>query len=109
MIISQFPFQTIDWNNVPVEEHQGQTGTATWQILYVGNIRIRKLIYSPNYKADHWCNKGHIIHCLEGEMDTELGDGRIMKLSKGMSYMVGDNCEAHRTSSLKGCVLFVVD
>lgn len=109
MIIPDFPFQTIEWNNVPAEEHKGETGTATWQILHVGNIRIRKLIYSANYKADHWCNKGHIIHCLEGEMDTELDDGRIMKLLKGASYIVGDNCEKHRTSTRNGCVLFVVD
>lgn len=109
MTIPDFPFQTFDWNHVPAEEHKGETGTATWQILHVGNIRIRKLIYSTNYKADHWCSKGHIIHCLEGEMDTELNDGRIMKLSKGMTYIVGDDCEAHRTSTRNGCTLFVVD
>jgi quercetin dioxygenase-like cupin family protein len=109
MIIPQFPFQIINWNDVPKEEHQGETGSATWQVLHVGNIRIRKLIYSPNYKADHWCSKGHIIHCLEGEMNTELEDGRVMKLSSGMTYVVGDNCEAHQTSTRDGCVLFVVD
>lgn len=109
MIISQFPFQIIDWSNVPKEEHQGETGTATWQILAVGNIRIRKLVYSANYKADHWCTKGHIIHCIEGEMNTELDDGRIMKLSAGRTYIVGDNCEAHRSFTLDGCILFVVD
>lgn len=109
MTIPQFPFQIINWNDIPKEERQGETGSATWQVLHVGNIRIRKLIYSPNYKADHWCNKGHIIHCVEGQINTELDDGRIMKLSTGMTYIVGDNCEAHKTSTQNGCVLFVVD
>jgi hypothetical protein len=109
MTIPQFPFQIINWKDVPKEEHQGETGTATWQVLHIGNVRIRKMIYSANYKADHWCNKGHIIHCIEGEMNTELDDGRIMKLSSGMTYVVGDKCEAHKTSTQNGCELFVVD
>ena len=109
MNIPQFPFQIINWSNIPEEKHMGETGFAIWQVLHVGNIRVRKLNYSPGYKADHWCSKGHIIHCIEGEMDTELTDGRVMKLSAGMTYIVGDNCEAHQTSTEKGCVLFVVD
>lgn len=109
MQIPSFPFEIIDWNTVSKEEHKGETGSATWQVLFVGEIRIRKLTYSPNYKADHWCSKGHIIHCLEGEMDTELNDGRILKLSAGATYIVGDNCEAHRSSTKNGCSLFVVD
>ena len=75
----------------------------------MNNIRIRKVEYSSGYLADHWCKKGHIILCLEGEMDTELDDGRIMKLTAGMTYFVGDDCEAHRTSSKNGCKLFIVD
>ena len=65
--------------------------------------------YSPGYKADHWCSKGHIILCTEGEMDTELNDGRIMKLKKGHCYFVGDDSSEHRSSSRNGCKLFIVD
>jgi quercetin dioxygenase-like cupin family protein len=72
-------------------------------------IRVRLVEYSSGYKANHWCNKGHILHCIEGEMDTELKDGRIMKLSQGMSYFAGDDCEAHRSSTQTGCRLFIVD
>ena len=54
-------------------------------------------------------NKGHVIYCIAGKMKTELQDGRIMKLKKGMTYHVGDDSEAHRTSSKKGCKLFIVD
>ncbi|MES2882108.1 MAG: DHCW motif cupin fold protein [Bacteroidota bacterium] len=109
MHIPQFPFEIIDWTNTPKEEHKGETGTADWQVINVGKIRVRKLTYSAGYKADHWCRKGHIIHCLEGEMQTALNDGRVMTLKSGETYIVGDDCEAHRTSTENGCVLFVVD
>ena len=109
MKIDPFKFQTLDWSSVPKEEHKGETGFAYWQVFRMNNIRVRKVEYSPNYKADHWCSKGHIILCMEGEMDTELDDGRIMNLKEGMTYFVGDDCEAHRTSSKDGCSLFIVD
>jgi quercetin dioxygenase-like cupin family protein len=107
--IEPFPFQTLNWSSIPKEEHIGETGIAYWQVQMVNAIRVRMVEYSAGYKADHWCSKGHIIFCIEGEMDTELDDGRIMKLTKGMTYFVGDNCEAHRTSSINGCKLFIVD
>lgn len=109
MHLPPFPFQTFDWSTIPKEKHMGETSFATWQVLHYGDIRIRKLEYAPLYKADHWCRKGHIIFCIDGEMDTELDDGRVMKLMAGMIYIVGDNCEAHRSSTIKGCSLFVVD
>lgn len=115
MNIASFPFQTLDWSSIPREEHKGETGIAYWQILMVNDIRVRLVEYSPAYKADHWCSKGHIIYCIDGEMNTELSAGpggegdRVMKLSKGMCYFVGDNNEAHRTSTEKGCRLFIVD
>ncbi len=109
MQIPSSPFQVIDWSLVDEEIHKGTSGTATWQVVHLGNIRIRRLLYSPGYLADHWCKKGHVLHCIEGEMDTELEDGRVMKLSAGMTYLVGDDSEPHRTTSKTGCVLFVVD
>ena len=78
------PFQITDWKNIPAAEHKGETGVAYWKILQFEGLRIRMVEYSKNYKADHWCGKGHIIYCVEGEMDTELADGRTIKLSKGM-------------------------
>jgi hypothetical protein len=103
------PFQTTDWDKLPAQEHKGDTGSAIWKTLEFEGLRIRLVEYSKNYKADHWCQKGHIIYCLEGEMDTELGDGKIVKLSKGMSYQVSDELSSHRTSSKTGVKLFVVD
>lgn len=109
MHIASIPFKTLNWSSVPKEEYKGETGIAYWQTQMMNDIRVRMVEYSPGYKADHWCNKGHIILCMEGEMDTELEDGRIFKLSKGMTYFVGDNCKAHRSSTKEGCKLFIVD
>lgn len=109
MTIPSFPFQIIDWSTVPTERHEGETAYALWQVFKVGEIRVRRMEYTPGYKADHWCSKGHIIHCLEGSMTTELEDGRLMELTAGATYVVGDNNEAHRTFTEGGCVLFVVD
>ena len=82
---------------------------AYWQTQMLNDIRVRIVEYTPGYKADHWCRKGHIIFCVDGEMDTELEDGRIVKLTKGMSYFIGDNCEAHCSATNTGCRLFIVD
>lgn len=109
MKIDQFPFQTLDWNTIAAEEHNGTTGKASWKIFKMGDIRIRMVEYSANYFADHWCQKGHIIYCISGEMITELEDGREFVLSPGMTYHVGDNSNAHRSRSANGCSLFIVD
>ena len=109
MEIPHYPFETIDWINIPKEIHAGNSGMAYWQIMHVGNIRVRMVEYSANYEADHWCSKGHIIYCIAGEMVTALQDGRNILLKKGMTYHVGDNSEAHRSVSKNGCKLFIVD
>jgi quercetin dioxygenase-like cupin family protein len=109
MHLPHYPFETLDWSTIPKEEHTGITGAAYWQTLMLGDIRIRTVEYSPGYLADHWCSKGHIIFCIDGEMKTELSDGRKFILKKGMTYQVGDNSDDHRSSSAKGCKLFIVD
>lgn len=109
MKLDSFPFQTIDWSSIKAEEHKGETGVAYLKIQMMNDIRVREVVYSPGYKADHWCSKGHIIYCVEGSMSTELADGRILDLSAGMCYFVGDDNEAHKTSTVTGCKLFIVD
>jgi hypothetical protein len=111
MEMSGIPFGTTDWSNVEPETHAGDTGTATWRTRQFGSIRVRLLDYSPGYLADHWCQKGHIIFCVDGELHTDLADGRTFTLKPGMSYQVADGAEAHRsrTAAGKGARLFVVD
>jgi hypothetical protein len=109
MKMSDIPFGTTDWNDVPKTEHKGETGSATWQTRNFGGIRVRIVEYTPGYLADHWCVKGHILLCLEGELRTELADGRVFTLTPGMSYQVADEAEPHRSSTATGAKLFIVD
>lgn len=107
--MSAIPFQTIDWNQIPKTEHLGETGKAYWQTIQLGNLRIRKVTYSKNYIADHWCQKGHIVHCLEGDFTSELENGEKFSLSKGMTYIVSDDASSHRSITTKGVELLIID
>jgi quercetin dioxygenase-like cupin family protein len=109
MRISQIPFETIDWSSVEAERKFGESGWADWKVRQFGDIRVRMLEYSPGYRADHWCAKGHILFCFEGEMVTQLRDGREFVLRAGSSYHVADEAEAHRTYTKDGAKLFIVD
>ena len=103
------PFQTTDWTCIAETEHPGESGTAFWRTLQFGDLRVRVVEYSPGYKADHWCTKGHILLCLEGELVTELSDGRQFILKQGMSYQVSDDVSVHKSSTSIGAKLFIVD
>ncbi|MGE0812664.1 MAG: DHCW motif cupin fold protein [Vicinamibacterales bacterium] len=103
------PFGTTEWAEVPATEHAGERGTAAWRTRHFGSIRVRMVDYSPGYVADHWCRKGHILLCLQGELRTELEDGRVVTLTPGMSYQVGDDAEPHRSRTEVGARLFIVD
>jgi len=72
-------------------------------------LRIRMVEYSPGYLADHWCKKGHIVHCLEGEFISELETGEEFKLTKGMTYIVSDELSSHRSISKTGVKLLIID
>jgi quercetin dioxygenase-like cupin family protein len=109
MKIQGVPFCTVDWNKVEPTEHPGMTGKALWRTLEIGNIRVRMVEYTPGYLADHWCSRGHVLLVLEGELITELGDGRKFKLTPGTSYQVADEINPHRSYTEKGAKLFVVD
>ncbi|HEX5666183.1 MAG TPA: DHCW motif cupin fold protein [Hyphomicrobium sp.] len=102
-------FGTTDWSEVERTEHKGETGIAYWRTREFNGIRVRLLEYTPGYRADHWCVKGHILLCLEGELHTELADGRTYVLKPGMSYQVADHAEPHRSFTAVGAKLFVVD
>ena len=109
MQMSDIPFGTTDWSRVARSEHQGERGSAYWRTQQFGAIRVRMVEYTPGYVADHWCVKGHILLCIEGELHTELADGRTFILKPGMSYQVADNAEAHRSCTERGAKLFIVD
>ena len=109
MQMSDIPFGTTDCSQIERIEHKGESGMAYWRTRQFGNIRVRMVEYTPGYLADHWCVKGHILLCIEGELHTELEDGRRFTLEPGMSYQVADNAEPHRSYTELGATLFIVD
>ena len=109
MKINNIPFGTTDWSTVARTEHPGISGKAFWRTQQFDGIRVRMVEYSAGYVSDHWCSKGHILLCLDGELHTTLEDGRVHVLTPGMSYQVADGAEAHRSTAPNGATLFIVD
>jgi len=106
---SNINFQTIDWSKIEKSFHPGETGEALWQTLQFAGLRIRMVEYSAGYLADHWCQKGHVLHCLEGEFESELETGEVFALTAGMTYVVSDNLSSHRSISKGGVKLLIID
>jgi hypothetical protein len=109
MINKNIPFQSIDWNKIPKTEHKGETGIAYWQTTQFNGLRIRIVEYSKDYFADHWCEKGHIVQCLEGTFISELKNGERVILTKGMTYVVSDELSSHRSIAKDGVKLLIID
>ncbi|MFO1085891.1 MAG: DHCW motif cupin fold protein [Reyranellaceae bacterium] len=109
MLMFDIPFGTTDWSDVERTEHPGETGKAFWRTRTFNNIRVRMVEYTPGYLADHWCQKGHVLLVLDGELHTELADGRTVVLKPGQSYQVADGALAHRSRTESGAKLFIVD
>ncbi|MFL6647234.1 MAG: DHCW motif cupin fold protein [Sulfurifustaceae bacterium] len=107
--MEQHPFGTTEWSRIPATEHPGEAGIARWRTQTFNNIRVRMVDYSPGYRSDHWCTKGHILLCLERELHTELADGRRFTLTHGTRYQVADGGEPHRSTTTTGAKLFIVD
>jgi hypothetical protein len=102
-------FQTIDWSTISKTEHQGESGKAFWQTIQFPGLRVRIVEYSKGYLADHWCKKGHIVHCLDGEFVSELQDGKKFIMTKGSKYVVSDGLSSHRSISKDGVKLMIID
>lgn len=107
--MASIPFQSIDWSLILKTEHPGASGTAYWQTLQLPGLRIRIVEYSPGYIADHWCQKGHLVHCLEGAFVSEMEGGEQFALSQGMSYIVSDELSSHHSVTEQGVKLLIVD
>lgn len=107
--MGNIPFQTINWAAIPETEHIGATGTSFWKTLQFGGLRVRMVTYSDGYFANHWCQKGHIVYCVEGEFVSELESGEKVTLAKDMSYIVSDDVSSHRSFSENGVKLLIID
>ena len=109
MMIENVPFSTVEWDKIEPVIHKGTTGEAIWRTFEMGNIRVRMVEYTPGYLADHWCSRGHVLLVLEGELVTELSDGRVFTMKPGMSYQVANDANPHRSHTERGAKLFIVD
>lgn len=109
MDMSGIPFGVTDWASIEPTTHRGEAGVAIWRTQTFNGIRVRMVEYSPGYVSDHWCEKGHILFCLDGALTTTLADGRNFELKPGMSYQVADKAEPHRSRTEIGARLFIVD
>lgn len=109
MKIMEVPFLTTDWSKLTPVEYPGEEGKAIWRTLEIGNLRVRMVEYTAGYVSDHWCSRGHVLLVMEGELETELKDGRKFRLRPGMSYQVANDAEPHRSSTVGGAKLFIVD
>ncbi len=109
MKMQDIPFNTVDWTQIPQVEKTADAGQVFRRTQQFGEMRVRMVEYTPGYVSDHWCVKGHVLLCLEGELITELEDGRVFTLKPGMSYQVADNAEPHRSRAPLGAKLFIVD
>jgi quercetin dioxygenase-like cupin family protein len=107
--MSNIPFRTIDWSAIEKTAHPGETGQATWQTIQYPGLRIRLVEYSKGYVANHWCQKGHIVYCLEGEFVSKLETGEEHRLVQGMSYVVSDHASSHLSITETGVKLLIID
>ena len=107
--MSHIPFQTIDFSTIKKTEHAGESGTAWWQTMQFDGLRIRLVEYPKGYLANHWCEKGHVVYCLEGSFVSELKNGTSFQLSKGMMYIVSDDLSSHRSLTETGVKLLIID
>lgn len=103
------PFQVIDWSLVETLTTVGASGHSDSKTLQLEDLRIRIVEYGAGYLADHWCQKGHIVHCLEGSFVTEEEGGGSTALEKGMTYVVSDGMSSHRSFSETGVKLLIID
>jgi hypothetical protein len=110
MKIDQIPFTVVDWSAMPATIIAGASGTSSERSFKIGDIRVRMVDYSGGYLADHWCDRGHVLLVIEGELVSELKDGRTFLLKQGMSYNVSDfGDEPHRSFTPTGARVFIVD
>lgn len=107
--MKKISFQIIDWNGMSKTISQGETGKSISQMIEYPGLRIRIVEYSAGYLANHWCQKGHIVFCIEGEVINEQENGDQFILKQGMSYIVTDDMSSHRSRTENKVKLFIVD
>lgn len=110
MKLPDVPFTVADWAAVAPSIHPGEAGTAQWRTIEASGLRVRVVDYSPGYRSDHFCARGHVLFVLAGELHVELRDGSHHVLRPGMSFHSGDDPRnPHCASTGTGARVFIVD
>jgi hypothetical protein len=108
--IKDIPFTEIAWDRLPAAEHKGESGTSHWRTVEAGELRIRQVEYSPGFKADHWCGRGHVVLVLDGEIEIVIRGGDARRLGAGAGFAAGDDeAHPHLVLSGRGARVFIVD
>jgi hypothetical protein len=109
MRIDSLPFTTIPWESQAAVKEPGRSGVACVKTVRLGDMRLRKIEFTPGYCADEWCSKGHVGFVLSGSLSITLENGYLFEVPAGDSFHVGDDREPHRAQSLGGATVILVD
>lgn len=109
MEISILKNQKIDWALIESEKIEGETGFILSQTKDFGAFKIRKLSFSKNYIADHWCEKGHIIEVKKGILIIEYHDGNFEEINAGNLIVIGDNLNSHKAKTIIETEVLLID
>lgn len=110
MKLADLPRGMIDWSLLPPTIESGESGNAASRTRQLGDIRVRVVEYGAGYVADHWCDKGHVLFVVAGELAIEHQDGVRCELVPGMTWHVADAVFApHRVVCPRGATVFIVD
>jgi mannose-6-phosphate isomerase class I len=99
----------IGWDKIEPVETKGETGFNTSKEFHINNIRIMMSEYSANYKSSAWCNRGHIIYCVDGEMNIILKDKENFNLRTGDSLILAENDSHIAVTGAQPAKIFIVD
>ena len=103
-------FTSVDWGRLPAEKHPGELGMSVWRTQSAGGLRTRIVLYSPGFRSDHWCERGHVLLVLEGELCVDLKDGRTFTFQAGQGFIAGDDAaNPHKAHTGPGAKVFIVD
>mgnify|MGYP001765612062 CR=1 FL=1 len=109
-MIENTPFMPVDWERLTAEKHPGELGMSVWRTQNTPGLRTRIVLYTPGFRSDHWCERGHVLLVLEGELTGDLKDGRTFTFRAGQGFVAGDDAaNPHKAHTGPGAKVFIVD
>lgn len=105
----KIPFSEVDWSKIAVTKVSGETGFSEVKEVIYNGIKVREVTYSPGYRADHWCKKGHFAYCLSGSFELHIKPNAARIFNAGMSFIVSDDLSEHAIQSETGSTILILD